>query len=79
MLHAGAANKGGAPVQLRSYFSFEEAINAGVRMKAKRIYLTHICHDYSHQEIEEYCRNFAIKQGLSIAVAPAYDGLELEI
>ncbi|MCL1928101.1 MAG: MBL fold metallo-hydrolase [Treponema sp.] len=63
----------------KTHFSFEEAINAGVRMKAKRIYLTHICHDYSHQEIEEYCRNFAIKQGLSIAVAPAYDGLELEI
>ena len=63
----------------KTHFSFKEAINAGIRMKAKRIYLTHICHDHSHREIEDYCRDFTEKQGLSMPLAPAWDGLELEI
>ena len=60
-----------------THFSFEQAINAGIRMKAKRVYLTHICHDYSHCEIEDYCRGFIHNQGLSIEAGPAWDGMEL--
>ena len=63
----------------KTHFSFEEAIRAGIHMKAKQIYLTHICHSHSHREIEDYCRNFVLKQGLSISATPALDGLELEI
>ena len=61
-----------------THFSFEQAINAAVRMGAKQVYLTHICHDHSHREIEDYCRDFERKLGLS-AVTPAWDGLKLEL
>ncbi|MCL1813747.1 MAG: MBL fold metallo-hydrolase [Treponema sp.] len=62
-----------------THFSFKEAINAGIHMKTKQLYLTHICHSHSHRETEDYCRDFVLKQGLSIDATPAWDGLELEI
>ena len=62
-----------------THFSFGEAINAGVRMKPNRIYLTHICHDFLHKEIEDYCRDFVHNYGISLEAEPAWDGLELEI
>jgi len=60
-----------------THFSFEQAINAAIRMGVKQAYLTHICHSHSHREIEDYCRDFAQKQGISATVMPAWDGLQL--
>ena len=63
----------------KTHFNFDQAIYAAIQMESKQLYLTHICHDYSHQEIEGYCRNFTQNQGLSIAAGPAWDGLNLEL
>ena len=60
-----------------THFSFLEALEAAVRIRAQRIYLTHICHDHSHQEIEEFCRRFQEERGITGPVQPAYDGQEL--
>ena len=60
-----------------THFSFEQAVNAAVRMGAGQIYLTHICHNNSHREIEKYCRDYAQKYGLSAVILPAWDGQEL--
>ena len=60
-----------------THFSFEQALNAGIRMGAGQIFLTHICHTHLNQEIEDYCRNFAPKPGSATQMGPAWDGLEL--
>lgn len=60
-----------------THFSFLEALEAAQRIQAQEVYLTHICHDYSHQEIEEFCRKFREERGISGVIHPAYDGLEI--
>ena len=55
-----------------THFSFAEAIEVGIEVQAQHIWLTHICHDFFHEEIVEKC------QALSKHALPAYDGLTLE-
>jgi phosphoribosyl 1,2-cyclic phosphate phosphodiesterase len=62
-----------------THFSFEEALSAAAQTETGRIYLTHICHDHSHQEIEAFCRRFRHDRGFTGIAQPAYDGLELPI
>jgi phosphoribosyl 1,2-cyclic phosphate phosphodiesterase len=63
-----------------THFTFEEALTAAAKIGARRNYLTHICHDYHHREIEEYCRNYREDHTLpGLSMGPAYDGLELTI
>jgi phosphoribosyl 1,2-cyclic phosphate phosphodiesterase len=64
----------------QTHFSFPQALSAGLAMGARRVYLTHICHDCSHTQIEDYCRNFGIEQGAgSVFLGPAFDGLEISL
>ncbi|MDR3333999.1 MAG: MBL fold metallo-hydrolase [Treponema sp.] len=61
-----------------THFTFDEALSAAVKMKARKVFLTHICHEHSHQEIKKHCQTF--RQGMpEISMEPAYDGLELEL
>jgi phosphoribosyl 1,2-cyclic phosphate phosphodiesterase len=61
-----------------THFTFEQALDAAAASGARRILLTHICHDYSHREIEEYCRNYQREHNLAgCSMGPAFDGLEL--
>jgi phosphoribosyl 1,2-cyclic phosphate phosphodiesterase len=63
-----------------THFTFREALDAGRDLGAPRVYLTHLCHDLSHREIEDYCHNYQTEQGLEeIFMAPAWDGLELTV
>ena len=63
-----------------THFTFAEALETACRLGADQVFLTHICHEHSHRDIEAYCRAF---QGESerpgIPMGPAYDGLELEL
>jgi phosphoribosyl 1,2-cyclic phosphate phosphodiesterase len=64
----------------QTHFNFPQALSAGLAMGARRVYLTHICHDYSHRDIEAYCRNFGEEQGAaSVFLGPAYDGMEISL
>lgn len=58
-----------------THFSFAEAIEAARRVGARRTWLTHICHESTHAEIEEYCA----REGADVGARPAWDGLELEV
>jgi phosphoribosyl 1,2-cyclic phosphate phosphodiesterase len=60
-----------------THFNFDGALEAALRIGARRIYLTHICHDYTHEEISAYCGEF-LKNHAGVSAAPAWDGLELE-
>jgi phosphoribosyl 1,2-cyclic phosphate phosphodiesterase len=63
-----------------THFNFEQALDAAARIGARRVLLTHICHDCSHREIEEYCRKYQENCKLSgLGMGPAYDGLELAV
>jgi phosphoribosyl 1,2-cyclic phosphate phosphodiesterase len=61
-----------------THFTFREALETAAALKARRVYLTHLCHEHSHREIEEYCRLFRKQGGRDIVMEPAYDGQELE-
>ena len=52
------------------HFSMEEAVATARRLGAGRTYLTHIAHRTRHEEIA---------RRLPAGVAPAYDGLEVEL
>lgn len=63
-----------------THFSFEQALAFAVKIGARQVFLTHICHDFSHQQIERYCKNFkkAFNYG-EILMNPAWDGMELTL
>jgi phosphoribosyl 1,2-cyclic phosphate phosphodiesterase len=62
-----------------THFNFDQALEAALQMGARRTYLSHICHDYCHRDIVEYCRRYREEHGPPEALMePAYDGLELE-
>ena len=63
-----------------THFGFDEALKTALGLGAKTIYLTHICHDHSHAEIEEFCLNFRKQMKLeAIEIHPAHDGLEINL
>ncbi|GHU70496.1 MBL fold metallo-hydrolase [Spirochaetia bacterium] len=63
-----------------THFSFEQALNAAGEVGAEKVWLTHICHDYLHGEIIDYCRNFMKEQSLKVISAePSFDGLEITL
>jgi phosphoribosyl 1,2-cyclic phosphate phosphodiesterase len=63
-----------------THFSFEEALDAAAAIGADEIYLTHICHDRSHAQIEELCRDYKESRGLrETEIHPARDGLEIRL
>jgi phosphoribosyl 1,2-cyclic phosphate phosphodiesterase len=63
-----------------THFSFEEALGAAAETGARRVFLTHICHDYTHREINRYCRDFIAARGLEdVSMEAAWDGMELEV
>lgn len=65
-----------------THFTFFEALDCAEKLSCKKIYLTHICHDFSHNEIctildEEKSKR--PKLASCKVVAPAYDGLVITI
>jgi phosphoribosyl 1,2-cyclic phosphate phosphodiesterase len=63
-----------------THFSFDEAQGIATDLQARRVYLTHIAHNHSHTEIENYCRKFQEKRGLKgVFIGPAFDGLEIKL
>jgi phosphoribosyl 1,2-cyclic phosphate phosphodiesterase len=63
-----------------THFSFSQALGAGAETGARRVCLTHICHNHFHREIEEYCRRFREARELAgTAMEPTYDGMEFAL
>ncbi|AEJ20069.1 MBL fold metallo-hydrolase [Gracilinema caldarium] len=59
-----------------THFSFDEAFEIIRQLKPQQVFLTHLCHDYSHSAVETYIQ----EQGFGLdRVAPAYDGLKLSL
>jgi phosphoribosyl 1,2-cyclic phosphate phosphodiesterase len=62
-----------------THFTFKEAMETAMELGAERIYLTHICHEYSHREIKKMCDAFARTRGFAGILSPAWDGLRLKV
>jgi phosphoribosyl 1,2-cyclic phosphate phosphodiesterase len=62
-----------------THFSFEQALETARELGARRTWLTHICHNHSHKEIEELCAAFRNEKNLpeEITMQPAWDGLKV--
>ncbi len=58
-----------------THFSVDEAIEAARRLGLSQVWLTHICHEASHTELEAYCA----QRGADLVARPAWDGLVLEL
>lgn len=58
-----------------THLSIDGAIETARRAGFERTWLTHICHDASHADIEAHCR----ERGVEVGAAPAWDGLSLEL
>ena len=67
-----------------THFSFEQALEVAQKMNPRNVYLTHITHNMSHVQIEDYVKSILWKFPLlkknaenGFYIGPAYDGLEL--
>jgi phosphoribosyl 1,2-cyclic phosphate phosphodiesterase len=61
-----------------THLTFEQALTEAAALGARRVFLTHICHDYTHREINAYCQDFIKKRGLSgISMEAAWDSLTI--
>ncbi len=58
-----------------THFSVDEALAAARRIGLSRTWLTHICHDASHAELEAWCRG----HGEDVGAMPAWDGLGIQV
>ncbi|MDR1390638.1 MAG: MBL fold metallo-hydrolase [Treponema sp.] len=61
-----------------THFNFEQALSAAAASGARRVFLTHLCHEHSHREAADYCRSFAAAHG-TIPAEPAWDRLEIDV
>ncbi|MDR2552920.1 MAG: MBL fold metallo-hydrolase [Treponema sp.] len=62
-----------------THFTFGEALETAAGTGTPRAFLTHICHEHSHRQIEEYCRSFVEKNAPGLKAGPAWDGLGLTL
>jgi phosphoribosyl 1,2-cyclic phosphate phosphodiesterase len=63
------------PREHPTHLSIEQAFALGRQLSPGRMYLTHLCHDQSHAQLEGLCAASA----LPFPAAPGYDGLEFEV
>jgi phosphoribosyl 1,2-cyclic phosphate phosphodiesterase len=58
-----------------THLSTQQAFALGRQLMPKQMYLTHLCHDQTHTQLETLCTDAA----LPFPTAPGYDGLEFEV
>ncbi len=58
-----------------THFCFQESFEIAQKVASENTWFTHISHDFSHTQIEEWIKE---KVPSSLKVFPSYDGLELE-
>jgi phosphoribosyl 1,2-cyclic phosphate phosphodiesterase len=63
-----------------THLSFEQALTEAAALGARRVFLTHICHDYSHRAVNRFCRAFIRARRLSgVSMEAAWDGLTVAL
>jgi phosphoribosyl 1,2-cyclic phosphate phosphodiesterase len=71
-----------------THFSFGEALHFAKKIYRspegkkylREVYLTHICHNHSHKEIENFCTAWMHKNNIKrLTISPAYDTMRIEL
>jgi phosphoribosyl 1,2-cyclic phosphate phosphodiesterase len=71
-----------------THFSFAQALDFAKKIYRspeggkylQEVYLTHICHNHSHREIENFCAAWMKKNNIdSLTISPAYDTMTIEL
>ncbi len=67
-----------------THFTFDQALELIATIKPRRAYITHLCHEHSHEEIREFFSEkrkglLAGAVGFPETLTPAYDGLTLDV
>ncbi len=64
-----------------THFNFDQAVECAAAIGAEHTWLTHICHNFTHRELQELLRKKAESYPAlrDKTVAPAFAGLALEI
>ena len=64
-----------------THLSFEQALRYAEKIAPSYVWLTHLCHDLSHEQIKTFLKAEKSELGIlaSTPVEPAYDGLKLSI
>ena len=66
--------------QHSTHFSILEAMQAADKIGVQNMWVTHLTHNSSHAEYEEYMNEHKAEfAGIRGTAAPAYDGLELKV
>jgi phosphoribosyl 1,2-cyclic phosphate phosphodiesterase len=68
-----------------THFSFSQALEFAKRIyksndgnRLREVYLTHICHNHSHEEIQAFCTEWKQKNNMqNVTIAPAYDTMQI--
>ena len=60
-----------------THFNFREAFKVAKQINAGYTYFTHICHNFSHIEIENIFSSFCQQEDICLNMAPLYDEQEL--
>lgn len=58
-----------------THFNFEQALQEINEIGAEQAWFTHICHDFSHDQIVEWIQ----RTGTDKKIEPAYDGLRIKV
>lgn len=58
-----------------THFNFRQAFGLMERIQSDRAWFTHLCHDFSHTQIQKWCEENAPGK----KIEPAYDGLRISI
>lgn len=62
-----------------THFNYDQALEVIARAKPRQAYLSHFCHDRSHESIKQYIREREKRNGVSYNTEPAWDGLRIEL
>ena len=60
-----------------THFTIEQALETARLIQPERCFLTHLCHDLLHTEIEAFCTDYCTSNNISFYAGPAYDGLTI--
>ena len=61
-----------------THFSYNQALDVALEVGARQSWLTHLCHDMTHEQIQGYLADRLSQLGQDFQCQPAYDGLVLE-
>jgi phosphoribosyl 1,2-cyclic phosphate phosphodiesterase len=62
-----------------THFNFDQALDAIAAARPGKAFLSHLCHDSSHAEIEAFIQARERRNGIGYRTGPAWDGMVVDL